>query len=95
MFIISLNYIVPLEEVDEHMGAHIEHLQKYYDQHIFIVWGRKEPRTGGIIFALAGSKEEVEKIISEDPFYQHELAEFTITEFLPSQYRPELKSLLG
>jgi hypothetical protein len=55
MFIINLNYIVPLEEL---------------------------------------SLEEVEKIIAEDPFHKHELAEFTITQFLTSQYHPELKNLL-
>ena len=41
------------------------------------------------------TKEEIELIITEDPFYKHELAEFTITEFLTSQYHPGLKDLLG
>lgn len=95
MFIIDLNYIVPLEEVDMHMATHAEHLQKYYDQGIFVAWGRKQPRTGGVILALADSKEKVEKIIREDPFYKYKLAEFAITEFLPGKYRPELSALLG
>lgn len=95
MFIINLNYIVPLEKLDAHMTEHVKFLQKYYKQNVFVASGRKVPRTGGIILALAGSKEEVEQIISEDPFYIHQLAEFTITEFLTSQYHPELKKLLG
>lgn len=95
MFIISLNYIVPLKVVDAYMDAHLEHLEKYYDQRVFVAWGRKEPRTGGIILALAGSKKIVEDITKEDPFYKNNLAEFTITEFLPGKYIPELSDLAG
>jgi uncharacterized protein YciI len=94
MFIINLTYIVSLEELDAHMTAHVKFLQKYYKQNTFIASGRKVPRTGGIILALAESKEQIEKIIEEDPFYIHKLADFSITEFLTSQYHPELKKLL-
>lgn len=94
MFIINLNYIVPLEQLDAHMTEHVKFLNKYYKQNVFVASGRKVPRTGGIILALAKSKEEVEHIISEDPFYTFKLAEFTITEFLTSQYHPALKKLL-
>lgn len=95
MFIIDINYVVPLEEVDNYMDPHVKYLEKYYDKGVFVVWGRKEPRTGGIILALAAAKEEVEKIITEDPFHIHGLAEITVTEFLVSKHRPDLKGLLG
>src|SRR5688572_24951140 len=95
MFIINLNYIVPLEKLDAHMADHVKFLRMYYKKNVFVASGRKVPRTGGIILALARSKEEVEQIISEDPFYIHKLAEFNITEFLTSQYHPELKKLLA
>jgi uncharacterized protein YciI len=95
MFIISLTYIRPLEEIDAHMTAHLKFLKKYYSKNMFIASGRKVPRTGGIILALADSKNKVEEIIHEDPFYVHKLAEFTITEFLTSQYHPVLKTILS
>ena len=95
MFIINLTYIVPLEQIDAHMTEHVKFLRKYYKQNVFVVSGRKVPRTGGVILALANSTEEVEKIIQEDPFHIHALAEFTITEFLTSQYHPSLKELLN
>jgi uncharacterized protein YciI len=94
MFIIDLNYIVPLEELDAHMADHVKFLRKYYKKNVFLASGRKVPRSGGVILALADSKEAVEEIISEDPFYKHELAEFAITEFLTSQYHPDLKEFL-
>ena len=95
MFIIDLNYIVPLEQLDKHMTDHVKFLHKYYKQNAFVASGRKVPRTGGIILALANSKEEVEEIISEDPFAIHKLAEFRVTEFQTSQSHPDLKHLLS
>jgi len=95
MYIIDLIYIVPLEELDNHMVEHVKYLHKYYKKDVFVASGRKVPRTGGIILALADSQEEVEKIIQEDPFYKHKLAEFTITHFLTSQYHEDLKGLLN
>lgn len=94
MFIISLNYIVPLAELDKHMAAHVKYLKKYYAADVFIMSGRKVPRTGGIIIAQADSKDILEKIITEDPFHQHKLAEFEITEFLASQSHTALKDIL-
>jgi uncharacterized protein YciI len=94
MFIIDLNYIVPLEQLDAHMKEHVAFLKKYYAKNTFVASGRKVPRTGGIILALAKSKEEVEKIMNEDPFITLKLAEFTVIEFLTSQHHPDLKNLL-
>ncbi|CAN5470633.1 YciI family protein [soil metagenome] len=95
MFIVNLNYIVPLDQLDAHMADHVKFLKKYYKENVFLASGRKVPRTGGIILALSKSKDEVERIIKQDPFYKHKLAEFSVTEFLTSQVHPELKKLIG
>ncbi|MEO8473794.1 MAG: YciI family protein [Chryseolinea sp.] len=95
MFIIDLNYIVPLEQLDAHMNDHVKFLRKYYKQNIFLASGRKVPRTGGIILSLAKTRAELDTILKEDPFYSLELAEFKITEFQTSQFHPQLKELLG
>ena len=94
MFLIDINYIVPLEEVDKQMEGHKQYLQKYFDQKIFIVAGRKVPRTGGLILAIADSKETVEKIITEDPYHQHKVADITVTEFSTPRFHPALEPLL-
>ena len=94
MFIVDLNYIVPLEQIDAHMKEHMVFLNKYYKSNTFVASGRKVPRTGGIILVLAKSKEEVEAIMSEDPFCSLKLAEFTVTEFRTSQVHPELKKMM-
>ncbi len=94
MFVIDLHYTVSLEKIDAHMTDHVKYLHKYYKQNVFIASGRKVPRTGGVILAQANSKEEIDSIIKEDPFYTHGLADFTVTEFLTSQAHPQLKSFL-
>jgi uncharacterized protein YciI len=94
MFVISLHYVVPLEQLDAHMGAHFKFLNKYYKENVFVISGRKVPRTGGIILAMGKSKEEIEKIMQEDPFCAHRLAEITITEFQTSQIHPSFKGLI-
>ena len=94
MYIIDLNYIVPLPQLDSHMADHVKFLKKYYKLNVFVASGRKVPRTGGIILALADSREDLDKIIAEDPFFTHHLAEFKVTEFLTSQYHSALKGLV-
>lgn len=95
MFVIDLKYIVPLEQLDAHMTEHVKYLHKYYKLNVFVASGRKVPRTGGVILAKGKSREEVDEIIREDPFYQHKLAEFSVTEFLTSQVHPDIKKFLN
>jgi uncharacterized protein YciI len=54
MFIVSLTYKRPLEEVYRHLDAHVAYLKQEYANGSFIASGRKVPRTGGII--LCNSK---------------------------------------
>ncbi|BAP33019.1 GTP cyclohydrolase II [Chryseobacterium sp. StRB126] len=91
MFIISLTYKVTIENVERHIPEHNSFLQKYYDSGLFITSGRKEPRTGGIIVCNAPSKNVVEQIITEDPFHIHQVADYDITEFIPTKYNENFK----
>ena len=85
MFVIELNYKVPLEEIDAHMKAHVRFLEKYYASGHFLVSGRKIPRDGGIIIAVTDDREEIEAIMKEDPFCAAGLADVRIIQFRASQ----------
>jgi uncharacterized protein YciI len=61
-------------------------LDKYYARNKFVFSGRKHPRTGGIILANHVTKSEIDKIIEEDPFKRHEIADYEIIEFIPTRY---------
>ncbi|QNK61047.1 GTP cyclohydrolase [Pedobacter sp. PAMC26386] len=95
MFIISIHYTAPLEEMDKHIPEHVKFLDRYYEKNIFMASGRKVPRTGGAILAIASSIEAIEKIILEDPFHKLKLAEYTITEFIPTKFHSGLEGILG
>lgn len=83
LFVIDIDYIVPLEQVEPHMDGHLAFVNKGYDKGLFLATGPKVPRTGGVILAQSTTKEEIEKLIAEDPFHQHNLARFRVTEFHP------------
>lgn len=89
MFIVSLNYIKELEEVDKYLDAHIAYLKGEYVSGNFIASGRKIPRTGGVILSRVKTKRELEEIIERDPFFQSGIAEYDITEFTPSMVADE------
>jgi len=85
MFVIELTYNVDLAIIDAHMSAHVRFLKKHYASGNFLVSGRKIPRDGGIIVAVGKSREDIEKIIQDDPFYSRGLADFRIIQFRASQ----------
>ena len=85
MFVIELIYKAELSQIDAHMKAHVAFLEKYYAAGNFLVSGRKIPRDGGIILAVGKSKQQLEAIVKEDPFYERGLADFRIIEFRASQ----------
>jgi uncharacterized protein YciI len=91
MFVIELTYKVQLAEIDAHMAAHVKFLKKYYASGNFLVSGRKIPRDGGIILAVATSREQIEAIIREDPFHARGLADFRIIEFRASQRADDIQ----
>jgi uncharacterized protein YciI len=90
MFIVELTYLAPLEAIDKQMRPHMAFLNKYYASGHFLVSGRQVPRTGGIIVALAESREAIEAIMAEDPFCSKGLAQARIIEFRASQRAADL-----
>jgi uncharacterized protein YciI len=93
VFIIDIEYTVGFEKIDPLITEHFEFLKKYYDAGLFIVSGRKEPRTGGIIVVKNNDREFVEKIMMEDPFYRENVATYLLTEFIPGTVANGFESL--
>ena len=95
MFIIELIYKVDLTEIDAHMKAHVAFLKKHYASGHFLVSGRKIPREGGIILAVGESRQEIEAIAQQDPFYTQGLADIRIMEFRASQRATDLEERIA
>ena len=91
MFIIELIYKADLSQIDAHMRAHVKFLNEQYAAGHFLVSGRKIPRDGGVIVAVADSRQQIESIIRDDPFCKRGLADFRIIEFRASQRADDIQ----
>ena len=91
MFVIELTYKASLAEIDASMAAHVRFLKKYYAAGNFLISGRKIPRDGGIILAVGESRQHIDVIIREDPFYERGLADFRVIEFRASQRADDIQ----
>ena len=94
MFIINLEYIASLEEIEKNLQAHRDFLELHYQKGLLLASGPQNPRTGGIIIALGQDRSAVETMIKEDPFTKANITRYTITEFSAVKYRPEIKDLI-
>ncbi|MCQ6282980.1 GTP cyclohydrolase [Bacillus sp. EB600] len=94
MFIALLTYKQPLEKVDEYLQEHRLYLEKNFKLGNFIIAGRRNPPTGGVILINQPSKEQVIDIIKEDPFYSNDIADYELIEFTPSKYAAEFDTLI-
>jgi uncharacterized protein YciI len=84
MFIVSLTYVAPLEEIDKHLEAHVAFLRDQYSKMNLVASGRKVPRTGGIMLSKVQRRDELEAILAQDPFQIAGVATYDIVEFVPS-----------
>ena len=94
MFVILVTYKKPLDIVDKYLSDHANFLDHGYQKNYFIVSGRKNPRTGGIIFSQLKDRNQLEDMIKQDPFYIHEIADYEIIEFTPGKYHPDFSAFV-
>ena len=83
-----------MTEIEKHLDAHINYLNKYYESGVFLASGRKVPRNGGVILAKAEDIKQLELILMDDPFHIYNLAKYELTEFIPTKTIPELSFLI-
>jgi len=95
MFIVSITYKTQLSEVDKYIDEHISYLEKYYALGKFIASGRKVPRTGGIILVNAANMNELDLILKEDPFNSANVADYEVTEFVPTMAATGFEAIKG
>jgi uncharacterized protein YciI len=84
MFIVSLTCKRPLEEIDRHLDEHITYLREEYARGHVLASGRKVPRTGGVILCGVEERAELEEVLERDPFRLRGLADYEVTEFVPT-----------
>ncbi|TVU59768.1 GTP cyclohydrolase [Vibrio atlanticus] len=94
MFIVSLEYQVPMEEVDRFIPEHVKFLNEQYELGYFQLSGRKKPRTGGVILSMLSNREQLDAILAEDPFHREGIAKYEVIEMLPTKASREFEFLI-
>lgn len=83
LFTVIVTYSKPLEEVLSVADAHRAHLDGYLRKGVLLASGPLVPRTGGVIWLRDVEREQVEKMVGEDPYTKAGVATFQILEFDP------------
>jgi uncharacterized protein YciI len=67
------------------MRDHMAWLREHYAAGRFVVSGRRNPRTGGVILARGDDRGEMERIAASDPFVAGGVATCEVIQFRASQ----------
>ncbi|MET7285277.1 YciI family protein [Streptomyces sp. NPDC005573] len=92
MFVLELTYTAPLDAVDAALEAHVAWLNEQYDKGYFLASGRKVPRDGGVILAVAEDRARIEEVAAGDPFVTAGVCAYRITEFVATKTAPGLEA---
>ncbi len=85
MKIVTLTYLVPVDQVDQHLEDHRAWLNELFEAGVLITSGPLEPRTGGVLLLVDLSTEQVEAYLSRDPFGLAGVARYDVATFTPSR----------
>ncbi|WP_037673358.1 YciI family protein [Streptomyces griseus] len=92
MFVLELTYTAPLDAVDAVLEAHVAWLAEQYETGHFLASGRKDPRDGGVIIAVARDRARIEEITAGDPFVTAGVCAYRVTEFVATKTAPALEA---
>jgi uncharacterized protein YciI len=94
MFLLLLTYKVPIDQVERVTPAHREFLDQGYREEKLLVSGPRVPRTGGVIVARVKTREEVDALIHEDPFFKEGIADYEVIEFQALKFHSSIANLV-
>jgi uncharacterized protein YciI len=93
MYVVYLNYFRPVEEVEALLEPHVNWLNRYFDNGVFIAAGRKDPRTGGVLLVKDIDRVRLDTILAEDPFVA--VAHYDVTKVNVTRSAEEFAALQG
>ena len=95
MYVLIVEYLVPLERIDEIRPAHVEYLHRHYADGTFLVSGRKDPPAGGVIVAADVDRDRLEAITATDPYVTEGVARYQVVRFNPGQVADGVRDALA
>jgi len=95
VYVLIVEYLVPLERIDELRPAHLEYLHRHYADGTFLVSGRQDPPAGGLIVAADVDRDRLDAITATDPYVTEGAARYRILRFNATQVADGLRDALA
>jgi uncharacterized protein YciI len=95
VYVLIVEYLVPLERVNELRPAHLEYLERHYADGTFLVSGRQDPPVGGLIVAADVDRDRLDGIIETDPYVTEGAARYRIVRFNATQVADSVREALA
>lgn len=83
MFVVTVTYTAPLDEVDRWRPAHGEWLNDLIARRLLLMAGRRPQWVGGVYVAPGMQAEEIDRLLATDPYLVNGVAEHHVVEFTP------------
>ena len=95
MFIVTVTYTAPIEQVNALRAAHREWLDIHMASGVLLVTGPQVPMVGGVLIASGKlDRASLAALLTNDPFSINGVADYAITEFEPNKVNPALVGLV-
>lgn len=95
MFVITISYTAPAQEIEARRSEHRAWLDTHVSSGLFLVTGPMIPRTGGVLIASGKlSRNELTELLRQDPFQVHDVASYSIIEFEANKVNPAIADLV-
>jgi uncharacterized protein YciI len=95
MYLLNVSYTKPPAEVAVHAATHGEWVARCKDQGVLLFAGPKTSGLGGVIGMSRMPKSDLLKLLAEDSFVQHDVAEYQIVDFDCKAAQPAMAALIG
>ncbi|MFF4037395.1 YciI family protein [Streptomyces sp. NPDC001816] len=83
MFVVTVTYTAPLDEVNRWRPAHGEWLNDLIARRLLLMAGRRPQWVGGVYVAPGMQAEEIDRLLATDPYLVNGVAEHHVVEFTP------------
>ncbi|MFE2169813.1 YciI family protein [Streptomyces sp. NPDC059447] len=83
MFVVTVTYTAPLDEVDRWRPAHGDWLKQLISRQLLLVAGRRIPLVGGVYLVPRMASGELDALLATDPYVLNGVATHSVVEFTP------------
>ncbi len=101
LYLVTLTYVRPIEEVTAHLETHREWLATHTREGRILMAGPLEDRTGGFMLVRCASREDLDPMLAADSFAVHGLVDHQVRGFtvalrspsFPEDWAPGAKAI--